>query len=134
MLIRIAAAVLVRADGHVLVVRKRGTAIFMQPGGKIEPHEQPSDALVRELAEELRIDVAADAVQFLGHFSAPAANEAGAVVDAQIFTLPFSDPVSPAAEIEEARWIDPADPGDIVLAQLSRNHVLPAWLARRAGD
>lgn len=132
--ISIAAAVLSRADGRVLVVRKRGSGIFMQPGGKIEPGEKPADALVRELAEELRIAVDAEAASFLGEFAAPAANEAGAVVTAQIFAMPFDGAVSPAAEIEEARWIDPAAPGDIVLAELSRNHVLPAWLARRGGD
>ncbi len=32
--IRIAAALITRADGRVLLVRKRGTALFLQPGGK----------------------------------------------------------------------------------------------------
>ena len=35
--IRIAAGLLVDADGLALVVRKQGAAVFMQPGGKIEP-------------------------------------------------------------------------------------------------
>jgi len=43
--IRIAAALLTDARGRLLLVRKRGTAWFMQPGGKIEPGEQPFDAL-----------------------------------------------------------------------------------------
>jgi len=33
--LRIAAALLVREDGCTLLVRKRGTTSFMQPGGKI---------------------------------------------------------------------------------------------------
>jgi hypothetical protein len=33
--IHVAAAVVLDADGHMLVVRKRGTAMFMQPGGKL---------------------------------------------------------------------------------------------------
>lgn len=33
--LRIVAAVVLDDDGHVLVVRKRGTTAFMQPGGKI---------------------------------------------------------------------------------------------------
>lgn len=36
-LIRIAAALLVRNDGRTLLVRKRGSASFIQPGGKIDP-------------------------------------------------------------------------------------------------
>ncbi|EPM86442.1 NUDIX hydrolase, partial [Pseudomonas syringae pv. actinidiae ICMP 18804] len=35
--INIAAALLIGADGRTLLVRKRGTQAFMQPGGKIEP-------------------------------------------------------------------------------------------------
>jgi len=37
-IIRIAAAVLIGPDGRTLLVRKRGTEAFMQPGGKIEAH------------------------------------------------------------------------------------------------
>ena len=57
-LIRIAAALLLGPDGRTLLVRKRGTRAFMQPGGKIEAHEVPLHALARELEEELglRID------------------------------------------------------------------------------
>jgi 8-oxo-dGTP pyrophosphatase MutT (NUDIX family) len=55
--IRIAAALVCRGDRRMLLVRKRGTFAFMQPGGKIEPHETPAAALVRELAEELGLAV-----------------------------------------------------------------------------
>jgi 8-oxo-dGTP diphosphatase len=51
--ISIAAAVIADASGRLLLVRKRGTSAFMLPGGKIEPDEEPVDALVRELREEL---------------------------------------------------------------------------------
>jgi 8-oxo-dGTP diphosphatase len=37
----------------MLVVRKRGTAIFMKPGGKREPGEDDLTALAREIDEEL---------------------------------------------------------------------------------
>ena len=49
-IIRIAAALLIGADGQTLLVRKRGTQAFMQPGGKIEAGEQPVHALARELS------------------------------------------------------------------------------------
>ncbi|WP_456681551.1 NUDIX domain-containing protein [Bradyrhizobium sp. USDA 3311] len=42
-----------RSDGRVLLVRKKATESFMQPGGKIEIGEHPQDALRRELSEEL---------------------------------------------------------------------------------
>src|ERR1044072_8665615 len=73
--IRIAAGLIVNGAGRVLLVRKRGTTAFMQAGGKIEPHESPTQALARELEEELGICVAPDAPEYLGEFTAQAANE-----------------------------------------------------------
>ncbi|MCF4995980.1 NUDIX domain-containing protein [Pseudomonas syringae] len=128
-LIRIAAALLIRADGQTLLVRKRGTTAFMQPGGKIEAHEQPVHALARELEEELGLIIDPTRATFLGQFSAPAANEPGHVVQADIFLLTLDVDVTPAAEIDEVMWIDPATVGDVVLAPLTRDLILPFYRA-----
>jgi 8-oxo-dGTP diphosphatase len=70
----VSAAVLVREDGHVLVAqRPEGKAmagLWEFPGGKLEPGESPEDALIRELHEELAIDVLAEdlaPLQFVSH-------------------------------------------------------------------
>jgi len=123
--IRIAAALLLSGE-RTLLVRKRGTTTFMQPGGKIEPGETAEAALRRELHEELGLTVAPGAARYLGQFTAIAANEPDAVVVAELFELHAAGPVHPAAEIEEIRWID-AGTSDIELAPLTRDHVLPAW-------
>ncbi|QTD32343.1 NUDIX hydrolase [Pseudomonas fluorescens] len=127
--IRIAAALLLNSDGQTLLVRKRGTTAFMQPGGKIEPHELPVQALARELEEELGLVIDPAQASFLGQFSAPAANEPGFVVQAEIFQLTIDAQVLPAAEIEEVIWIDPATDGDVVLAPLTRDLILPFYRA-----
>jgi 8-oxo-dGTP pyrophosphatase MutT (NUDIX family) len=128
-LIHIAAALLIGPDGRTLLVRKRGTQAFMQPGGKIEAHELPVHALARELEEELGLDIDPAQATFLGQFSAPAANEPGHVVRAEIFLLRIDADVTPAAEIEEVIWIDPATDGDIMLAPLTRDLILPFYRA-----
>jgi 8-oxo-dGTP diphosphatase len=60
-LVRVAAAVLVRADGRVLLAQrppgKPYAGYWEFPGGKLEPGEIPHTALVRELREELGISV-----------------------------------------------------------------------------
>ncbi|NUU36834.1 NUDIX domain-containing protein [Pseudomonas sp. C2B4] len=128
-LIHIAAALLIGPDGRTLLVRKRGTQAFMQPGGKIEAQEQPVNALARELEEELGLIIDPSHATFLGQFSAPAANEPGFIVKAEIFLLSIDSDVTPAAEIEEVIWIDPATDGDVPLAPLTRDLILPFYRA-----
>jgi 8-oxo-dGTP diphosphatase len=59
--IRVAAAVLVRADGAILLAQrppgKPYAGYWEFPGGKLEPGEMPAAALARELLEELGIVV-----------------------------------------------------------------------------
>lgn len=125
--IDIVTAVVRDADGRMLVVRKRGTAIFMKPGGKREPGEDDLTALARELDEELGCRLV-DAT-LLGRFEAPAANEAGFTVKAATYLATVTGEIGVRAEIEEMAWIDIAAPGDVVLAPLMRV-VLDALRAR----
>lgn len=124
--IHVAAALAVDPSGHALMVRKRDTTMFMQPGGKIETGEGSLDTLRRELYEELGLTLAADQFIWLGTFEADAANEPGHRVVAEVYsvTLEDSDPVA-SAEIAEYRWVDPANPGLIDLAPLSTHALLP---------
>jgi 8-oxo-dGTP diphosphatase len=130
--LHIVAALLLDADGRALLVRKRGTTRFMQPGGKPEAGESGAEALSRELQEELGLDIPAARLTSLGRFTALAANEADTVVDCEVFDAPAIDrDVHVFAEIEESIWLDPADPGDVELAPLSSDILLPL-LADRA--
>ncbi len=121
--IRIAAALILNERGEVLLVRKRGTQAFMQPGGKLEPGESATAALERELHEELGCRVRQ--TRSLGVFSAAAANEPGHRVEATLFAVEVSGEVTPGREIAEAIWVDPQRHGHLLLAPLTQQHVLP---------
>ena len=114
--------------GRVLVVRKRGTETFMKPGGKREPGEDDITALARELDEELGCRLVS--AERLGQFEAPAANEPGFTVRTVTYLAQVDGPITARAEIEELAWIDAAAPGDLRLAPLLTQQVLPALIAR----
>ncbi|QXH36873.1 NUDIX hydrolase [Pseudomonas muyukensis] len=126
-IIHIAAALLIDAQGRTLLVRKRGTQAFMQPGGKIDAGESPAQALVRELHEELGLRVDPAQAVHLGQFSAPAANEPGFEVNAELFRVDCSAAVVPAAEIEEVTWLAADQASTLNLAPLTRDLILPLW-------
>ncbi len=131
-IIRIAAALLIGADGRTLLVRKRGTQAFMQPGGKIEPGEPAAQALARELEEELGLSVDPAQAVFLGEFTAPAANEPGFEVNCQLYEVRTDAQAVPAAEIEEVLWVDADSHAGLQLAPLTRDLILPLYLKRQA--
>ena len=62
-LLLVAACALVDTDGRVLLARrpegKKMAGLWEFPGGKLNPGETPEQALIRELREELGIDVSA---------------------------------------------------------------------------
>jgi 8-oxo-dGTP diphosphatase len=123
--IQIVAALICDHAGRVLLVRKRGTKAFMQPGGKLDAGEDDITALSREISEELGCVLDPESVLPLGAFDALAANEPGFRVEAKLYRVAVTGEISPSREIDEAIWVDPASPPDIHLAPLTRDHVLP---------
>ena len=123
--ISVVAALIRDADGRVLLVRKRGTSVFMQPGGKRDAGESDVAALAREIDEELGCRVAVNSARALGVFDAEAANEPGFRVRAAVYAVDVEGTVTPRAEIDQAVWVDPRALPDLPLAPLTRDHVLP---------
>src|SRR5579862_6455988 len=62
-IVLVASVALIDADGRVLLAErppgKHLAGMWEFPGGKVQPEETPEAALIRELAEELGIDVVA---------------------------------------------------------------------------
>ncbi|GAA1766278.1 NUDIX domain-containing protein [Pseudarthrobacter sulfonivorans] len=126
--------------GRLLTVRKRGTGMFMHPGGKPEPGETAVQAASRELAEEVGILIAPRDLELMGVWIADAANEAATDIEATVFLAPGTWTARPSAEIAEIRWLDLAalevelergaePPAD--LAPLLTDHILPVLAASR---
>jgi len=123
--ISVVAALIRDDDGRVLLVRKRGTAAFMQPGGKRDGGETDVAALAREIVEELGCRVTENSAQPLGVFDCEAANEPGFRVRAAVYAVDVEGLITPQAEIDQMVWVDPRALPDLQFAPLTRDHVLP---------
>lgn len=123
------AAVITDAHGRVLLVRKRSSGTFIQPGGKREPGEAALQTLARELREELGVTLVPGTALRLGEFEDDAVNEPGRRVRAEVYRVQVAGEPLPRAEIAELRWLDPVPPYPVPVAPLSAGHVLPAHRA-----
>lgn len=124
----VTASVVFRRGDDILTVRKRGTHRFMLPGGKIEAGESPAECAAREAAEEVGAVLDPAGLTSLGRFSAPAANEPGAVVVSDVFVTAQPLDAHPSAEIEECRWTSIVGPLPHDVAPLLVEQVVPALL------
>ncbi len=109
--ITVSAVALFNAAGELLTVRKRGTAKFMLPGGKPEPGESARACAVREICEEVGLQLRPEELIDLGEWVTPAANEPGTDVHAAVFSYRSEiESAEPRAEIDALRWIHPRGP------------------------
>jgi 8-oxo-dGTP pyrophosphatase MutT (NUDIX family) len=112
----VAAVVVLDEAGRVLTVRKSGTTRFMLPGGKPEGGEDLRETGVRELAEEVGLELDGDDLDDWGIHTDIAANEPGTMVRAGVYAWRRRAlvPLAAAAEIAELRWMEIRRPeGDL---------------------
>ena len=91
---------------HLLSTRSKGKDTYYIPGGKREPGETDQEALLREIKEELTIDLQPETITFFGQFEAQAHGKPeGTFVRMLCYTAEFSGTIRAAAEIEEVLWL-----------------------------
>lgn len=95
---------------HLLSTRSKGKDTYYIPGGKRELGETDQEALLREIKEELDIDLQPETIAFFGQFEAQAHGKPeGTLVRMLCYTAEFSGAIRAAAEIEEVLWLQYAD-------------------------
>jgi len=120
-----AAGLLVK-DRKVLAERSMGKPVFVQPGGRIEPAETPEQALVRELKEELGIDVDEADLEPLGRFSAEAANHPGQKVHMETFLVTkWRGEIQKNSEVEELLWFNSDIPEGVEIGSIFIHDIIP---------
>ncbi len=97
-------------DRKVLITRSAGKDTYYIPGGKREEGESDIEALVREIQEELSVNLVTDQQEFIKTFEAQAHGKAeGMIVKMTCYSGPYTGEIHPASEIEEIAWFTYAD-------------------------
>ncbi|QXJ20048.1 NUDIX domain-containing protein [Actinomadura graeca] len=95
--------------GRILGARSRGKDVFYLPGGKREPGESDADALVREVREELTVDLLPGTLEHFGTWEAEAHGHGGVTVRMTCYTGGHTGRPAPGGEVEEVAWLTYAD-------------------------
>lgn len=125
-------------DGKVLLSRRKtGThlaGMWEFPGGKVEPGEDPRDALVRELREELGIDAVAGEILDLTFHRYEDADKAVLLMFFEATRTPGSQEPRPL-DVQEVGWFNRSalDPKDFPPADVGVLAKVRALLAGRDG-
>ncbi|WP_214322021.1 NUDIX domain-containing protein [Nonomuraea sediminis] len=96
--------------GRLLVARHGDVELWAAPGGGVDPDERPEDAVVRELREELSVDVAVRGL--IGVYGGPEfrtvypnGHQCGYVIAAYGCVVAGGTPTPDGEEITSWRWV-----------------------------
>ena len=88
-------------EGKLLNARSKGKTLFYLPGGKREQGE-----LIREIKEEVSVELIADSIKYAGTFEAQAdGKDDGVIVELACYFADYQGELSPDAEIAEIAFI-----------------------------
>jgi 8-oxo-dGTP pyrophosphatase MutT (NUDIX family) len=97
-------------DKKILSTKSFGKDKYYIPGGKREANETDSQTLLREIKEELTVDLDSNSLQLIGIFEAHAHGlQAGVSVKMTCYSANFAGVLKPSSEIEEMVWLTMAD-------------------------
>ncbi len=113
-------------DKKIVLCRSKGKEHFIAPGGKIEAGEEPKSALIRELKEELNVEVREASLKEFGTFYAAAAGDEQNTLRMDVFLVTdwMGEPMA-SSEIDEITWIDSANLTDIQVGSIFAHEVIP---------
>ena len=97
-------------NGQVLSTRSKGKTKYYIPGGKRESGETDEQTLIREIKEELDVNIDSSTIVYVGTFSAQADGvKEGIQVKMTCYKAEYQGTLRPTSEIEEVRWLNYKD-------------------------
>jgi 8-oxo-dGTP diphosphatase len=94
----------------ILSTLSKGKDTYYIPGGKREENETDEQTLIREIKEELNVDIIKDTIKYYGKFEAQAhGKQEGIIVKMTCYTADFTGEIMPSSEIEKIEWLEYQD-------------------------
>ncbi len=116
---QVAGAIIEDADGRILLAQrpkgKRLEGLWEFPGGKLEAHETAEAAIVRELKEELDLDV-----RLLRKIGAFDFDYPWGPITLHVFVVRAENEPRPSRDVEVFRWVARAEVGSFELSPADR--------------
>jgi 8-oxo-dGTP diphosphatase len=93
-------------DHKVLSTRSKGKDVWYIPGGKRELGESDLEALIREIKEELSVDLIPETIKYLNTFKAQAHGKSeGVLVQMTCYSGDYRGTLTPSSEVAEMVWL-----------------------------
>ncbi|UWY26640.1 NUDIX domain-containing protein [Flavobacterium sp. TR2] len=97
-------------NGQILSTRSKGKNKYYIPGGKREHNETDEQTLVREIQEELNVEIIPKSIEYLGTFKAQSDGAAdGIIVKMTCYKADYEGTPQESNEIEEIKWLNYKD-------------------------
>ncbi len=97
-------------EKQLLGARSKGKSAWYMPGGKREHGESDHQALIREIREELSVDLGPASIVYAGVFEAQADGKPdGTRVRMTCYFADYAGTIEAAAEIEAVAWLTTQD-------------------------
>ncbi len=123
-----AALALIR-DNKVLMAKNFYTDKYYIPGGTIEKNETTIETLIREIKEELSVDVIKDSIEYLGTYEDIATTHPDSIVQIRLYLGEVEGELKPDSEVEKLGWFGKDDDWEI-LGSVAKTKIMPVLLQK----
>lgn len=97
-------------NGQLLSTKSKGTSKYYIPGGKRSAGETDEQTLVREISEELSVQINKQTIEYVGTFKAQSDGaKDGVLVKMTCYKAEYEGVLKAANEIAEIKWLNYKD-------------------------